>query len=304
MPSERDALRRALGRLGRVPPEVLSSSRQRVRQNLKIDLRLPARLPPPDATPADLTPLRRPFYIGTATALLCLVIAGGAAIRWRPEQRPTSAVAPKTASPQASVPQASIPQAPAPPTSVPSPSSSAVPPSVAPAPPQPRSTPPSTREVQSPPEPAPVRASLPRVQFALLPPGGGKVILDRACGACHRAAAVGLYHYATRAQYAEVVSRMIAMGAQVSEQEAPVLTGYLFDNLAAKPAPDLDTAGPAILERACTGCHSLNDIESYSYDTEAPYTELVSTMVSYGATLSEVEKATLIRYLFKTYGKR
>jgi cytochrome c5 len=142
------------------------------------------------------------------------------------------------------------------------------------------------------------------VLFTLLPPGEGKVILDRACDACHRAAAVGLYHYATRAEYAEVVSRMIAMGAQVSEQEAPVLTDYLFDNLQAKPAREVDTAGRAILERACTGCHSLNGIENYSYDSEDPYRELVSAMVSYGATLSEAEKATLIRYLFTTYGKR
>ena len=97
---------------------------------------------------------------------------------------------------------------------------------------------------------------------------------------------------------------MIAMGAEVSEQEAPVLTDYLFENLGAKPAPEVDTAGRAILERACTGCHSLNGIENYSYDSVDPYRELVSTMVSYGATLSEAEKATLIQYLFTTYGKR
>jgi hypothetical protein len=113
-----------------------------------------------------------------------------------------------------------------------------------------------------------------------------------------------MYHYATRAEYAEVVSRMIAMGARVSEQEAPVLTDYLFDNLAAKPTREVDAAGQAILERACTGCHSLNGIEKYSYDSEGPYRELVSTMISYGATLSETEKTTLIRYLFRTYGKR
>ena len=142
------------------------------------------------------------------------------------------------------------------------------------------------------------------MQLAILPPGEGRVILDRACDACHRAASVGLYHYATRAQYAEVVSRMIAKGAEVSDQEAPVLTDYLFENLRAKPAPDVAMAGRAILERACTGCHNLKGIESFSYDSEDPYRELVSIMVAYGATLSEAEKATLIQYLFTTYGKR
>ena len=144
----------------------------------------------------------------------------------------------------------------------------------------------------------------PQVRFTLLPPGDGRVILDRACGACHRAAAVGAYHFATRAQYADVVSRMIAMGAQVSEQESEVLINYLFDNLGTKPEREVDTTGRAILERACTVCHSLNGIEHYSYDSEGPYTELVSTMVAYGATLSETEQMTLVRYLFATYGKR
>ena len=296
MPSERDPLGRALGRLGRVPQEVLGLSRQRVRENLKIDLRLTARLPSPDATPTDLTTLRRPFYIGGAMAMLCLFLVGGVVVRWRIESRSAATLAAKTASTRTSESQAS---------SLSPRSAIQVPPPVTSALPKPNKTQASRAAAPSPVTGPPAnQAPRPRVQFTLLPPGEGKVILDRACGACHRAASVGSYHYATRAQYAEVVSRMIAMGAQVSEQEAPVLTDYLFDNLRAKPAPDLDTAARAILERACTGCHSLNGIENYSYDSEDPYRELISTMVSYGATLSEGEKTTLIQYLFTTYGKR
>jgi hypothetical protein len=296
MPPERDTLSRALGRLGRVPPEVLGLSRQRVRENLKIDLRLTARLPSPDATPADLTTLRRPFYIGGAMVLLCLFLVGGVVVRWRLESRPASTLAAKTASTQTSESQASA-QSPRSAIEAPPPVTSTLP--------KPNKTQASRAAAQSPVGgPPAVQAPRPRVQFTLLPPGEGKIILDRACGACHRAAAVGSYHYATRSQYAEVVSRMIAKGAEVSEQEAPVLTDYLFDNLGAKPGPELDTAARAILERACTGCHSLDGIENYSYDSEDPYRELVSTMVSYGATLSEAEKTTLIQYLFTTYGKR
>lgn len=301
MPSEKDILRRALGRLGRVPPEVLELSRHRVRENLKIDPRLTAPLPPPDAAPADLTVLRRPFYIGGAMALVCLLIVGGAFVRWRLERKPASPLMAESASPQNV-------ESPAPVRS--SRSGSDVPRPVASTVAKPKKAQPSRAATQpqaaSPQAagPPPIGAPRRRVQFTLLPPGEGKVILDRACGACHRAASVGLYHYATRAQYAEVVSRMIAMGAEVSEQEAPILTDYLFENLRAKPAPEVNTAARAILERACTGCHSLNGIENYSYDSEEPYRELVSTMVSYGATLSEAEKSTLIQYLFTTYGKR
>jgi cytochrome c5 len=296
MPSEKDMFRRALGRLGRVPPEVLGSSRQRVRENLKIDTRFTAPLPPLDDTPADLTILRRPFYIGGAVALVCLLIAGGAVVRWRLEKRPASPLVATSASPQTAEPEAPVRSLR---------SGIEARPPVASAVTKPKKRQASRAATQPQADgPPPVQTPRRRVRFTILPPGEGKVILDRACGACHRAASVGLYHYATRAQYAEVVSRMIAKGAEVSEQEAPVLTDYLFKNLAAKPAPEVDTAGRAILERACTGCHNLNGIENYSYDSEDPYRELVSTMVSYGATLSEAEKVTLIQYLFTTYGKR
>lgn len=296
MASEKDILRRALGRLGRVRPEVLDLSRQRVRGNLKIDHRLATPLPPPDATPADLTVVRRPFYIGAAMALLCLSIVGGAVVWWRLERPSASSLAPRPPALQTAESRAPVQS---------SRSGIAAPPSATSALGKPKRTHPSRAARQLPAAgPLPVQPPRRRVQFTILPPGEGKVILDRACGACHRAASVGLYHYPTRAQYAEVVSRMIAKGAEVSEQEAAVLTDYLFKNLAAKPAPEVNTAGRAILERACTGCHNLNGIENYSYDSEEPYRELVSTMVSYGATLTDAEKATLIQYLFTTYGKR
>ena len=295
MPSEKHNLRRALGRLGRVPPELLGLSRQRILENLKIDPRLTAPLPPPDASPADLTVLRRPFYIGGAMALVCLLLVGGVVIRWRLERPSSSRLVAKSAPPQT--------------VESPAPVSSSrlrleVPPPVTSDVATPRKTQPSRAAAQPlAAVPPPVQPPRRRMLFTTLPPGEGRVILDRACDACHRAASVGLYHYATRAQYAEVVSRMIAKGAEVSEQEAPVLTDYLFKNLAAKPAPEENAAGRAILERACTGCHNLNGIENYSYDSEEPYKELVSTMVSYGATLTDAEKATLIQYLFTTYGK-
>jgi cytochrome c5 len=245
---------------------------------------------PPDATQADLTSLRRPLYVAAAMASVCVLIVVGAAVQWRS----ASTLVPKPPSKQASESQPSAQR---------SPPGGKVSPSVTPASTKRNEQQPSNaamQPVERPPAPAPRS----QVRFALLPPGDGRVILDRSCGACHRAAAVGAYHYATRAEYAEVVSRMIEMGAQVSEQEAAVLIDYLFDNLGTKPEREVDTAGRAILERACTACHSLNGIENYSYDSEGPYTELVSTMASYGATLSEAEKTTLVRYLFATYGKR
>lgn len=236
MPFERDILRQPLGRLGRVPQEILNSSRQRVRGNLEVNVQPKTPLPLPDATPADLTVLRRPYYIGGGMALICLLIASGAVVRSRLERRSAATPAAKSASMQ-------TPESPA---AAPSPRSgveTSAP--VRPALPTRNKTRPSQAATQPPSAgPAPVEARRPLPRFTVLPPGEGRVILDRACDACHRAAAVGFYHYATRAEYAEVVSRMIAMGAQVSEQDAPVLTDYLFNNLAAKTAQEADTAGP------------------------------------------------------------
>lgn len=162
MPSEKDILRRAMGRLGRVPPEVLGLSRQRVRENLKIDPRLTAPLPPPDATPADLTVLRRPFYIGGAMALLCLFMAGGAVVRWRLERQSASSLAPKSASMQTSESQASVRS---------SRPAIEVPPSVTSAVAKPNKTQPSRAATQ--PQaagPPPLQAPRRRVRFTLLPP--------------------------------------------------------------------------------------------------------------------------------------
>jgi cytochrome c5 len=289
MQSEKDSLSRALGRLGHVPREVLAPTRERIRGNLKAGRRPMAPLPPlPDAAQVSLAALYRPFFVGGAAAAVCVLIAIGAMVQWRPEARSASKETPESHRQ----------------TIQPSPPGVDEPPAVKPE----RQEPVKRLLAKTGTQPAvaappPVQTSPSQARFTLLPPGEGKVILDRACGGCHRAAAVGTYHFATRAEYTEVVSRMIEMGAPVSEQDAEVLINYLFDNLRIKPEP-VDTAGQAILERACTTCHSLNGIEKYAYDSEDPYRELVSTMVTYGAALSEAEKTTLVRYLFATYGKR
>jgi hypothetical protein len=292
----KDVLDRALGRLGSVSPEVLESARERIRRNLKTGHRPMMRLPPlPDAAPASLRTLRRPFQVAGAAAV-CLLIAIGGAVRWNPNAHDASKTPPQPVSKP--VQESNRDTAPTPP-----PQASQLPVM------RPRGQQPETALSKAGTHPAapkrqPVQPSSSQARFTLLPPGDGRLILDRACGGCHRAAAVSTYQFATRAEYAALVSRMIGMGAPVSEQEADVLVDYLFDNLGIKPEPPVETAGRAILERACTSCHSLNGIERYAYASEGAYRELVSAMISYGAILSDEDKTTLVQYLFATYGKR
>jgi RNA polymerase sigma factor (sigma-70 family) len=282
-PEERkDNLDQALGRLGNVSTEVLEAARERIRHRLKAGRRLIVPRPPlPDATSASLAALHRPFFAAGAV-LVCIAITIGAVIRLSPGTRDFSKTPPQSAAPRPQVAQLTV-----------------VKPEVV----KPDRPPVETR-LSAPSDHAPVPAPSPEARFTLLPPGDGRLILDRACGDCHRAAAVGTHHFATRAEYAALVTRMIGLGAPVSERDADVLVDYLFDNLGIKPQLPVESAGRAILERACTTCHSLNGIEKYAYGSEDPYTELVSTMVSYGAILSDEEKTTLVQYLFATYGKR
>jgi hypothetical protein len=63
-------------------------------------------------------------------------------------------------------------------------------------------------------------------------------------------------------------------------------------------------SGRAVLDRVCTVCHSLRGIEKHSYTSPDVYKELVSDMISRGAVVSEEEMATIVEYLYRTYGQR
>jgi len=54
----------------------------------------------------------------------------------------------------------------------------------------------------------------------------------------------------------------------------------------------------------CTACDSLRGIEKYSYSSPDAYKELVSDMISRGAVISDEEIATIVEYLYKTYGQK
>jgi hypothetical protein len=62
-------------------------------------------------------------------------------------------------------------------------------------------------------------------------------------------------------------------------------------------------AGAAILERACTGCHTLDRLDIFrGYYTAAHWTDVVVTMVDLGTELEPGEMAVLVDYLTEHYG--
>jgi cytochrome c2 len=97
---------------------------------------------------------------------------------------------------------------------------------------------------------------------------------------------------------------MVAKGAALSEQENDTLVTYLFEHFGAKQEPADTSVGREILERSCTTCHNLNGIELHVHDSVDPYRDLISRMISHGATLSDEEATPLAEYLYATYGRR
>ena len=140
----------------------------------------------------------------------------------------------------------------------------------------------------------------------------GAALLQRACAGCHGAEVVTHYNYETPDGYRDIVNAMIGVGAQLTPQEVPVLVDYLFATYGKKPAagaPAQTAAvtpdpGKAILEAACTTCHSLDSLASHIYDTKEPYEGLVRNMIGYGANVTDGQIAPLVDYMFKTYGKK
>jgi cytochrome c5 len=56
----------------------------------------------------------------------------------------------------------------------------------------------------------------------------GRQILNRECGSCHAVDVVSSRHFGNREAYAGLVSRQIAFGASVTDEEFQVLVDYLF----------------------------------------------------------------------------
>lgn len=62
-----------------------------------------------------------------------------------------------------------------------------------------------------------------------------------------------------------------------------------------------DGAGKPVVQRACSGCHSLTVVTS-KHASQSEWDQLVNLMVSRGADLSDDEIDTVIAYLSKNYG--
>jgi cytochrome c5 len=145
------------------------------------------------------------------------------------------------------------------------------------------------------------------VQDIKLPDGDGKKVLETACTACHGLDGVVRLHM-DKSGWEGLVSSMVSNGAQVDNKDYPVLVDYLVKNFGPeKPAGAAgaagggnDAAAKKVLQDVCTACHDL-DLVSDQHLTKDEWSQVVTSMIAKGASLTDKDSPMLVDYLAKTY---
>lgn len=134
----------------------------------------------------------------------------------------------------------------------------------------------------------------------------GREAMGRACTGCHRnvLGVVG-FQRKSREQWRDTVYSMIGRAAQIFPEEIEPIAAYLTANFGpdspppvqaglAEPLPD--TEGRSILLESCQQCHDLA-MATVITGAQDDWNTTVSRMISYGATVTPEEQATLVDYL-------
>ena len=123
----------------------------------------------------------------------------------------------------------------------------------------------------------------------------GATLLQSACTACHEVTGFEDLGF-TAEVWLETIDRMLNYGEVliVSDDEINTLVAYLTGDADAEAAPAPD--GAALLQSACTACHEVTGFEDLGFTAEV-WLETIDRMLNYGASLSDADTETLIRYL-------
>lgn len=130
----------------------------------------------------------------------------------------------------------------------------------------------------------------------------GSEAVGRACQACHGNIVRMLQvEHRSAEEWRNTVYSMIGRGAHIFPDEIEPLVAHLAATAGPATSPAErrvlpDGQGKSILERACQQCHAL---DTATKKGPRDWTTVVSTMAAYGATITPVERKTLIEYLQK-----
>lgn len=137
----------------------------------------------------------------------------------------------------------------------------------------------------------------PAAQSADLPAGEGSAIARTRCLACHGADMI-LQQRLSRPAWDRELGKMIAWGAAVQDAERQPLLDYLVTAIGQPPPLSAaeQQAGAAILGNRCLTCHTTSMMEQQRL-TRAGWAREVEKMRSWGAGVTDEEKAPLVEYL-------
>jgi mono/diheme cytochrome c family protein len=126
--------------------------------------------------------------------------------------------------------------------------------------------------------------------------GAGKAILQNNCASCHGLDQITKNEGLGQDGWKRIIDQMTQYGADINNDQAPVLVEYLAANFG---------EGRKILDTTCTACHGLNEVKKFQgFYKREDWQDVVTTMVKYGADLKEPQVPTLVEYLTRTYSPK
>jgi cytochrome c5 len=139
-----------------------------------------------------------------------------------------------------------------------------------------------------------------------LPEGEGKKVVVAECGSCHAVDRVTELHQ-DRDAWNTVVKKMVEYGSKIREADIPVAVEYLTKNFgpraAAPPQSEVERTANKHIEGICSTCHNASLIRE-TEATKEGWLDIVKTMNSKGAGLSDADVELLADYLARKYPKR
>jgi cytochrome c5 len=128
--------------------------------------------------------------------------------------------------------------------------------------------------------------------------GPGADTVQARCSSCHGMELI-IQQRLTREGWLREVEKMTSWGAVVAPGEQEALLDYLVASFGAESSGTTDgaaTKGAALLRARCQTCHDFRLIEQQRLDADDWAREL-DKMISWGATLTDSEKDTLVEHL-------
>jgi cytochrome c5 len=126
-------------------------------------------------------------------------------------------------------------------------------------------------------------------------PERGEQILTAACTTCHDTRPIDTSAL-DEAGWTKEVKGMIEKGAELKDDDVPVLVEYLVRFHGPLP----DGPGKEVVLNICTQCHDLQRVRRERLTPEG-WAEILQTMLNEGAPLGDQEFATVLRYLARNF---